>query len=129
LPGQVWVHAALTLPQDVQSSVFPATSVHNGVTLRVERRTTMSIIAWIVIGALAGWLASKMLGRDNEMGWMSNILVGILGAIVGGLIMALVGGDGVSGFNLYSVLVAIGGALLLLFAYNALKGGSRRTTA
>lgn len=89
----------------------------------------MSIIAWIVIGALAGWLASKMLGRDNEMGWMANILVGILGAIVGGLIMALVGGDGVSGFNLYSVLVAIGGALLLLFAYNALKGGSRRTTA
>lgn len=81
----------------------------------------MSIIAWIIIGALAGWIASKLAGRDGQMGWVANILVGIAGAIVGGLVMALLGGSGVTGFNLYSILVAVGGALLLLFILNAVQ--------
>lgn len=87
----------------------------------------MSILAWIVVGALAGWLASKIVGQDNQMGWMSNILVGILGAIAGGLILSLVGGHGVTGFNLYSILVAIGGASLLLFIMNAFRTRSTGT--
>lgn len=81
----------------------------------------MSIIAWIIIGALAGWIASKLAGRDGQMGWVANILVGIAGAIVGGLVMVLLGGSGVTGFNLYSIIVAVGGALLLLFVLNAVQ--------
>ena len=91
----------------------------------------MSIIAWIVVGALAGWLASKILSQDGQMGWMANILVGIVGAIVGGLIMSQFGKSGVTGFNLYSILVAIGGAVLLLFIVNAFRTRSigTRSTA
>jgi len=74
-----------------------------------------NIIFWILLGALAGWIASMIMGRDASMGAGANIVVGIIGAIIGGLIMNALGGAGVSGFNLYSILVAIGGAVVLLF--------------
>jgi uncharacterized membrane protein YeaQ/YmgE (transglycosylase-associated protein family) len=73
------------------------------------------LIFWIVLGALAGWIASMVMGRDAQMGALANILVGILGAVIGGFLMNSLGGPGVTGFNLYSVLVAIGGAVVLLF--------------
>jgi uncharacterized membrane protein YeaQ/YmgE (transglycosylase-associated protein family) len=87
----------------------------------------MSIIAWIIIGALAGWLASIVTGRNEEMGWAANILVGIVGAIVGGLLMTLLGSGGVSGFNVFSMLVAIGGAILVLFLVNMVRGRPARS--
>lgn len=74
-----------------------------------------NIIVWILLGALAGWIASMIMGRDASMGAGANIVVGILGAVIGGLIMNALGSPGVTGFNLYSVLVAIGGAVVLLF--------------
>jgi uncharacterized membrane protein YeaQ/YmgE (transglycosylase-associated protein family) len=74
-----------------------------------------NIIVWILLGALAGWIASMIMGRDASMGAGANIVVGIIGAVIGGLIMNALGGPGVTGFNLYSVLVAIGGAVVLLF--------------
>ena len=74
-----------------------------------------NIIFWVILGALAGWIASMIMGRDSQMGAGANIVVGILGAVIGGLIMNSLGGAGVTGFNLYSVLVAIGGAVVLLF--------------
>jgi len=74
-----------------------------------------SIIFWIILGALAGWIASMIMGRNATMGAGANIVVGIIGAIIGGLIMNSLGGPGVTGFNLYSILVAIGGAIVLLF--------------
>jgi uncharacterized membrane protein YeaQ/YmgE (transglycosylase-associated protein family) len=75
----------------------------------------VNIIFWIILGALAGWIASMIMGRDATMGAGANIVVGIIGAIIGGLIMNSLGGPGVTGFNLYSILVAIGGAIVLLF--------------
>ncbi|MAT43045.1 MAG: GlsB/YeaQ/YmgE family stress response membrane protein [Anaerolineaceae bacterium] len=75
----------------------------------------MNILVWIIVGALAGWIASKIMRRDAEMGALANIVVGILGAIIGGFIMNALGGSGFTGFNLYSLLVAIGGAVVLLF--------------
>ncbi|HEY6073195.1 MAG TPA: GlsB/YeaQ/YmgE family stress response membrane protein [Anaerolineales bacterium] len=75
----------------------------------------MNIIFWIVLGALAGWIASMIMGRNAQMGALANIVVGIIGALIGGFIMNSLGAGGVSGFNLYSVLVAIGGAVVLLF--------------
>jgi len=75
----------------------------------------INILVWIIVGALAGWIASKIMGRDAQMGAVANIVVGILGALIGGFIMNSVGGAGFTGFNLYSLLVAIGGAVVLLF--------------
>lgn len=75
----------------------------------------MGIIAWIILGALAGWLASIVTGRNDQMGCLTNIAAGIVGAFIGGLIMSLLGGEGVTGFNLYSLLVAFVGAVILLF--------------
>lgn len=82
----------------------------------------MGFIAWIVLGALAGWIASMIMGNNAEQGGMGNIIVGIIGAVIGGFLMQLFGASGVNGFNLYSLLVAIGGAVVLLFIYRALTG-------
>lgn len=85
----------------------------------------MSIIIWIVFGALAGWIASIIMKTDAQQGAMMNIIVGIVGALVGGFIMNSLGQSGVSGFNVYSLLVAIGGAVVLLAIVRAFRGGSR----
>lgn len=74
-----------------------------------------NLIFWVVLGALAGWIASMIMKRDSQMGAGANIVVGIVGALIGGFIMNSLGGQGVTGFNLYSILVAIGGAVALLF--------------
>lgn len=82
----------------------------------------MGIISWIIMGALAGWVASKITGNDGSMGWLGNILTGIIGAVIGGFIMSLIGRTEVDGFNVGSFLVATGGAVILL----ALTKGIRR---
>jgi uncharacterized membrane protein YeaQ/YmgE (transglycosylase-associated protein family) len=81
----------------------------------------MNIIFWIVLGGLAGWIASMIMGTDARMGAGANIVVGIIGAIIGGLLMNAMGGQGVTGFNLYSILVAIGGAVILLLLVRAFR--------
>ena len=75
----------------------------------------MNWILWILFGALAGWIASMIMGRNAQMGALANIIVGIIGAILGGWIMSAFGGQGVTGFNLTSLIVAILGAIVLLF--------------
>lgn len=75
----------------------------------------MNILVWIIFGALAGWLASIVMGANRQMGALANIIVGILGAVIGGWIMNQFGAAGVTGFNLNSLLVAILGAIVLLF--------------
>lgn len=82
----------------------------------------MGFIAWIILGALAGWIASMIMKTDAEQGAFANIIVGIIGAVLGGFIMQLFGASGVNGFNLYSILVAIGGAVVLLAIYRAVTG-------
>ena len=81
----------------------------------------INIIIWIVFGALAGWIASIIMKRDAQMGAMANIIVGIVGAFLGGFLMNLFGAAGVSGFNIYSILVAILGAVVLLFVAGAVQ--------
>ncbi len=81
----------------------------------------MGIISWIIIGALAGWIASLITGNDKEMGAWSNIIIGILGGFIGGIIMNLLGGYGITGFNLWSLIVAIIGSVVLLLIVNAFK--------
>lgn len=81
----------------------------------------IDFIVWIIFGALAGWLASMIARTNDEQGALGNIVVGLLGAVIGGYIMRAIGGSGVTGFNFTSLLVAIGGAVLLLFIYNAVR--------
>lgn len=86
----------------------------------------VTIILWIVLGGLAGWIASMIMGRNAQMGIIANIIVGIIGAFLGGLLMNLIGTSGVTGFNLWSLLVAILGAVILLFIVGLVRGGGRR---
>jgi uncharacterized membrane protein YeaQ/YmgE (transglycosylase-associated protein family) len=75
----------------------------------------MNFIVWIIFGALAGWIASMVMGKNKQMGAIANIIVGIIGAFLGGRLMSFFGGQGVTGFNLPSLIVAIVGAVVLLF--------------
>jgi uncharacterized membrane protein YeaQ/YmgE (transglycosylase-associated protein family) len=79
----------------------------------------MEIIAWIIFGALAGWIASLIVGTNAEQGAGLNILLGITGAVIGGFIMRVFGGSGVTGFNVTSLLVAALGAIVLLMGVRA----------
>lgn len=73
------------------------------------------IIGAIIIGALAGWIASMIMGKDAQMGALANIVVGIIGGLVGGLIFNFFGASGTTGFNIWSLVVAVIGAVVLLW--------------
>ena len=79
----------------------------------------MEILIWIVFGALVGWVASLVMGGGGGLVW--DIVVGIIGAVLGGFIMNLLGQGGVGGFNLYSFLVALLGACVLIFIVRAVR--------
>lgn len=81
----------------------------------------MSILAWIIIGGLAGWIASLIIRRGSNQGVLLDIVLGIIGAIVGGFLMNLLGQPGVTGFNVYSLLVAVLGAVVLIWVGRALN--------
>ena len=82
----------------------------------------MGLIAWIIFGALAGWVASKITGRDDQMGCLTNIVVGVIGAFIGGAIVGLFTGGFDIGFNLGSFIVAVVGAVILLAVVNLVFG-------
>lgn len=79
----------------------------------------MGIILWIVFGAIVGWIASSIMGEGR--GVLMYIVIGIVGAVLGGWLMSMLGGSGVSGFNLYSFLVALGGAIVLIAIVRAVR--------
>ena len=79
----------------------------------------MGIIIWIVFGALVGWVASHIMGEEG--GLLRDIIVGIVGAVVGGFIMSLIGKSGVGSFDLYSFGVALLGACVLLYVMRAIR--------
>lgn len=81
----------------------------------------MGIILWIVFGGLVGWVASLIMKTDAQQGIVLNVVVGIIGAVVGGLLMGLVGENGVGSFNLYSFLVALLGAVVFIWIVKALR--------
>jgi uncharacterized membrane protein YeaQ/YmgE (transglycosylase-associated protein family) len=86
----------------------------------------MSILAWIVLGLIAGFISSKLVNRSGQ-GFLLDIVLGVVGALVGGWLMTALGGEPVNGFNLYSILVAIGGAVLVLVILHAVRGTNRAT--
>lgn len=87
---------------------------------------TLGIIAWIVIGGLAGWIASKIMKTDAQQGILLNIIVGIVGAFLGGLLLSLLGVDTDGAGLIFTFITAIAGACLLLFGVKALTGNRSR---
>jgi uncharacterized membrane protein YeaQ/YmgE (transglycosylase-associated protein family) len=80
----------------------------------------MSILAWIILGLIAGFIGSKLVNKSGE-GVFLDIVLGIVGAVVGGWLFNFFGAAGVSGVNLYSLLVAVVGSVVFLFIYHALR--------
>ncbi len=80
----------------------------------------MSFLAWIVLGLIAGFIGSKIVNKKGD-GMVLDILLGIVGAVVGGWLVGFFGYGGVSGINLYSILVAVIGAVVVLFVFHALR--------
>ncbi len=78
----------------------------------------MGIISWLVVGLIAGWIGSMIVNKRGE-GLVMDIVLGVVGAVVGGFLFNLIGHSGVSGINLYSILVAVIGAVVVLAIYHA----------
>ncbi len=81
----------------------------------------MSIIGWLVLGLIAGFIGSKLVNKTGE-GLVLDIVLGVVGAVVGGFLFTRFGAVGVTGFNLYSMFVAVVGAVVVLVLYHALVG-------
>ncbi len=80
----------------------------------------MSIISWIVLGLIAGFIGSKLVNKTGE-GLVLDIALGIVGAVIGGWLFSLFGMHGVTGLNIYSLIVAVVGAVVLLVVYHAIR--------
>jgi uncharacterized membrane protein YeaQ/YmgE (transglycosylase-associated protein family) len=81
----------------------------------------MGILAWIILGLIAGFIASKIYAGSGQ-GFLLDIVLGIVGAVVGGFIFSKLGSTGITGFDLWSILVAIIGAVIVLWVYHAVAG-------
>ena len=84
----------------------------------------MGIISWIILGLIAGFIGSKIVDKQGRGFWL-DIALGIIGALVGGFLFSLFGATGVTGLNIWSTIVAIIGAVVVLLIYNAVTGRSR----
>jgi uncharacterized membrane protein YeaQ/YmgE (transglycosylase-associated protein family) len=80
----------------------------------------MSILGWIVLGLVAGFVASKLVNKRGE-GFFGDIVLGVIGALVGGFLFTTLGGTGITGFNLYSLMVAVLGAIVVLVVWHAIR--------
>jgi uncharacterized membrane protein YeaQ/YmgE (transglycosylase-associated protein family) len=78
----------------------------------------MGVISWIILGLIAGWIASKIVDKSGS-GFVLDVVLGVIGALVGGFLFSFVGGRGITGINLYSIFVAVIGAVIVLLVYHA----------
>jgi len=81
----------------------------------------MGILSWIILGLIAGFIGSKIVERQGQGFWL-NIALGIIGALVGGFLFSFFGSSGVTGLNVWSMIVAIVGSVVVLLIYNAVTG-------
>ena len=84
----------------------------------------MSIVSWIILGLIAGFVGAKIVNREGQGFWL-DIALGIVGALVGGFLFSLFGASGVTGLNIWSMIVAIVGSIVVLLIYNAVTGRLR----
>jgi len=81
----------------------------------------MNILLWIILGGLAGWIASIVMKTNERQGLLADIVLGIVGALIGGFVVSMLGGQGVTGFNLYSLVVAIVGAVGVIWIAKSVR--------
>lgn len=81
----------------------------------------VNLILWILLGGLIGWVTSLLVKRDVELATLTNVIIGVAGAVIGGFLMDISGAPGIKGLDLASLLVAVIGSLLLLFAMGSLR--------
>ncbi len=81
----------------------------------------MSIVAWILFGLIAGFVGSKIVNRQGS-GALVDILLGVVGAVVGGFLFNVIGATGVTGFNIWSLFVAVFGSIVVLVTFHAIAG-------
>ena len=84
----------------------------------------MSIVSWSLLGLIAGFIGSKIVNSEGQGLWL-NIVLGIVGAVVGGFLFSIFGATGITGFNIYSLIVAIIGSVVVLWLYHQLAGRRR----
>jgi uncharacterized membrane protein YeaQ/YmgE (transglycosylase-associated protein family) len=84
----------------------------------------MGIISWIILGLIAGFVGSKIVDRQGQGFWL-DVALGIVGALVGGFLFDLFGASGITGLNIYSMIVAVAGSIVVLLIYNTLMGSRR----
>ena len=84
----------------------------------------MGIVSWIILGLIAGFIGSKIVDRQGQGFWL-DIALGIVGALVGGFLFSLFGASGVTGLNIYSMIVAVASAIVVMLIYNTLTGRRR----
>jgi uncharacterized membrane protein YeaQ/YmgE (transglycosylase-associated protein family) len=83
----------------------------------------MSVLGWILLGLIAGFVGSKIVNREGQ-GFLLDIVLGVVGAVIGGFLFTALGATGVTGFNLWSMFVAVVGAVVVLWGYHAISGRS-----
>ena len=81
----------------------------------------MGILAWVILGIVAGFIASKVVNKRGE-GFFGDLVLGIIGAVVGGFLFTTFGHAGITGFNLYSLVVSVVGAVVVLVIFHAIRG-------
>lgn len=86
----------------------------------------MGFLSWTVMGGLAGWIASMIMKKNRSMGLIANIVVGIIGATIGGFVMNFIDKQGITGFDFKSFLIAVLGSVILLAIVNLLTKGKLR---
>jgi uncharacterized membrane protein YeaQ/YmgE (transglycosylase-associated protein family) len=86
-----------------------------------ERSSDKGILSWIILGLIAGFIGSKLVESQGQGFWL-NMALGIIGALVGGFLFSLFGAEGVTGLNVWSMIVAVAGSIVVLLIYNAATG-------
>jgi uncharacterized membrane protein YeaQ/YmgE (transglycosylase-associated protein family) len=89
--------------------------------------TQMGFFTWLIVGAIAGWLAGKVMGTNRQQGLLLDIVVGIAGALIGGFLFNQFGAEGTTGFNIWSTFVAFTGAVVLLGVIRLVSGRRKRS--
>src|ERR1017187_3684986 len=111
----------LPLPTSDTASGGEGAGASNNALFLQPRSLSMSVIGWIVLGLISGFIASKIINKTGE-GMIIDIVLGVVGAVVGGFLFNAVGATGVTGFNIWSMFVAVIGAVVVLVIKHALAG-------